>query len=472
MADDADGDGDSEDLALDFSATAVDDAALAALPSDPAIAEVGLARTAIGDEGVAWLAGLPRLRSLDLSATRVTDAGLEPLAASRTLATLRLTDTAVGDAGAPALARMEAVRRLDLSGTKITDAAASALRAAAHLEELDLGGTAIGDAALAELARAPNLRELYLVDTATTEAGLGPLAAAARLEWLNAGGRQFSRAGLVRLAQAPAGEDDLLPALFELVGGEAALDVIANPHRVEAYRIADKKVTAGPVAVEGEELRKLLAALLSKPGAYLRAIDKRCVHVPAIHFRFVKGDAEANLDLCFTCDMVGVIDAVGPAAVEIVAARTEDIDPIRDDLLVIVQQLFPDDAEIAAVKPRGRFAAAIEQIAFDLEQDLTVRGETSVVLLPFEGPPASAAGLRVAQALRAKLAGHVRMVGRDAPVFTGTCEGGWDEELEKHVLVLTAILRDRQGNELKRYDAREVISDIDLLQVWEAWPPT
>jgi hypothetical protein len=88
---------------LDLREAELDDAGLLKLKADleclPELHALVLARTSIGDDGLAALENLATLRSIVLTETRVTDAGLVHLRRLRGLTSLALAGTQVTDAG-------------------------------------------------------------------------------------------------------------------------------------------------------------------------------------------------------------------------------------------------------------------------------------------------------------------------------------------------------------------------------------
>jgi uncharacterized membrane protein len=92
-------------------------------------AELSLARSAVGDEGLAALARFPRLRRLDLRATRLGDAGLRALAGHAALAGLELAQTGVTDGSVELLLALPALREVGLWGTGLTGEGLARLRA-------------------------------------------------------------------------------------------------------------------------------------------------------------------------------------------------------------------------------------------------------------------------------------------------------------------------------------------------------
>jgi hypothetical protein len=109
------------------------------------------------DDGVRWLARLPKLRHLNLAGCRITDAGLAVLRRLPALESLSLAWTATSDAGATHLAACRELRALDLSGTEMGDGAIRALAGHGKLHDLR-SGEAVTDAGLPALHELPVFR--------------------------------------------------------------------------------------------------------------------------------------------------------------------------------------------------------------------------------------------------------------------------------------------------------------------------
>ena len=84
---------------LDLSNKAVANADLVAIAKHMQLRELYLAKTGVGDEGLAHLRSLTQLRIISLADTQITDAGLKHLAAVRSLRQIFLYPTKVTDAG-------------------------------------------------------------------------------------------------------------------------------------------------------------------------------------------------------------------------------------------------------------------------------------------------------------------------------------------------------------------------------------
>ena len=131
------------ELVVDVSAIAKDlgdDEAIRLLqPLKAQIADLNLARSAIGDKTVALVASMPALRRLNLSATATTDVGVAALATSGGLEELILTQTRLTDAAKDSLAALPSLRRVYLWKSGLSPDAVASLRAARASLEVDAG---------------------------------------------------------------------------------------------------------------------------------------------------------------------------------------------------------------------------------------------------------------------------------------------------------------------------------------------
>ncbi|MCC6786054.1 MAG: hypothetical protein IT457_24640 [Planctomycetes bacterium] len=111
---------------------------------------------------------------------QIDDRALRSLEGAREhLAELDLARTAVGDAALPGLARLPRLVRLDLSATRVSGAGLRALATAPALRVLVLVGTRLDGAAIDALAALPQLETVYLWRSGLEEAQLATLRAAA-----------------------------------------------------------------------------------------------------------------------------------------------------------------------------------------------------------------------------------------------------------------------------------------------------
>lgn len=166
----------------------------------------------------------------------------------------------------------------------------------------------------------------------------------------------------------PVSEKPSAPEVTERVqaflGGAAAAATLleaSDATTCQAFRIdpfggkddgADGKIrghtiTAGPVAVSAPQ-RAGFASVLGSDDTYLWDLAKGCEFLPGVALRY-RGGSGSNVDvlLCFSCDELAIYTANGRVA-------SEDFDPRRADLVLLVKELFPDDPKIQALKPTGK----------------------------------------------------------------------------------------------------------------------
>jgi hypothetical protein len=109
---------------------------------------------ALTDDGIRYLARLPRLKHLDLRGTALTDRGLEVLRMLPALETISFAQTRVTDHGVAHLAHCHELQRVDLSWTRTGDGAIRALAGKQKLSELSTGA-AVTDAGIPLLHELP-----------------------------------------------------------------------------------------------------------------------------------------------------------------------------------------------------------------------------------------------------------------------------------------------------------------------------
>jgi hypothetical protein len=170
---------------LYLSRTAVGDAGLAVLEQLPQLAALGLGHTAIGDLTVERIARLPRLHTVVLSNVRVSPVALARLGALRAIERLYLDQDRVDDQVVVALVPAhEHLRVLHLAATDVSEDSLPALRAFTELEELTLGDTRM-HGGVAELSAWPRLRTLSLIGLDIHDPALVKLAARSSLAVLD-----------------------------------------------------------------------------------------------------------------------------------------------------------------------------------------------------------------------------------------------------------------------------------------------
>jgi hypothetical protein len=189
--------------------TPITDAALAGTPG-PALSELYVSHTAIGDRNLAFLAALAHVSALGLGHTAVGDAGVDRLAelARRgkldELHTLVLSSVAASPEAlarlAERLAATPAIERLYLDQTHADDAVVTALGPAGRsLRVLHLDGSDVSDAGVAMLHRLVGLDELTIGDTRVRDA-IADLVAWPRLRTLSLIGLPIGDAAVPSIA--------------------------------------------------------------------------------------------------------------------------------------------------------------------------------------------------------------------------------------------------------------------------------
>ncbi|HVR72427.1 MAG TPA: hypothetical protein VMT87_16440 [Vicinamibacteria bacterium] len=150
--------------------------------TDPhALYSIDIHRLDVRDAQLAPLGRLVGLRRLFLSrAPAVGDAGLAHLAGLWALKSLALDDTGVSDAGLTAIARLRSLQELDLGHTRLAGRRLGVLSDLSSLRRLDLSHTAVDDTAVPALGSLPRLEELILRGTRVTPRGASCLAETGR----------------------------------------------------------------------------------------------------------------------------------------------------------------------------------------------------------------------------------------------------------------------------------------------------
>lgn len=185
---------------VDLAATTVDDASVRALLAVPALLMLRLDDTAITDAALT-AAPPPGLRELYLARTKVGDAGLAILDRTPGLTALGLRRTRAGLATVERIARLSGLRTLDVGSIEVPHEALAALAALPALERLYVDATRTGDVTLAAIAQA-RLRVLHAQETDVSDESLD-LLAAMPLEELAIGDTRVTGALLGRLAAWP-----------------------------------------------------------------------------------------------------------------------------------------------------------------------------------------------------------------------------------------------------------------------------
>src|SRR4051794_19583882 len=132
------------------------------------IVAVNLSATWVNDAEILELAALPKLERLDLSHTRISDEGLLHLRPAKQIRDLNL-----------------------LYAEQITDLGLTAIKNWMNLRRLNVRGTRISDPTLAIVGKLPLIESLDIVNTGVTEAGLDSLVPLTKLKQLSIGRSRF-----------------------------------------------------------------------------------------------------------------------------------------------------------------------------------------------------------------------------------------------------------------------------------------
>jgi hypothetical protein len=142
-----------------------------------------------------------------------------------------------------------------------------------------------------------------------------------------------------------------VPSIF---GGEEGMAILANPDKVEAYRLGkptgphhsidlkDYPTISPPVAISTADLETLQRLFTDRSS--FRHYYKACIPTYGVRLDYVRGNKELQVLFCFECESLDCWlegQLVGGA----------DFDPVTDQLLRIVKSIFPNDPGIQTLQP-------------------------------------------------------------------------------------------------------------------------
>jgi Leucine-rich repeat (LRR) protein len=212
---------------------------------------VSFSATAIDDDDLELITGIPSLYALELSGTGITDVGLARLQDLKSLELLDLSGTPVSDEGVAKLRRLTGLEVLDLGGTRIGDAALGHIAGMTKLKRLDLRRTQVTDAGLEHLGGLTNLNSLFLIGTPITDAGLTHLARLKGLESLQVSQTRITDAGLVDLKLKEWSRLQRL-ALHDTAVTDASLTLFKDLRDLQTLDLRGTQITdAGLVHLRG-----------------------------------------------------------------------------------------------------------------------------------------------------------------------------------------------------------------------------
>lgn len=140
--------------------------------------------------------------------------------------------------------------------------------------------------------------------------------------------------------------------------------IVAAPDKVEVLRtkvpLEDDKfppmhgmplfgadIVSGTVTPTPEWIDELRKAIASR-GSYLWGLDKLCLPQPGVAVRFTREGEQADLLLCFECEMLSLGMTPPPGGGE--HQKWLDFDRVNAKLVRLAKQALPDDAEIQSLK--------------------------------------------------------------------------------------------------------------------------
>ena len=146
----------------------------------------------------------------------------------------------------------------------------------------------------------------------------------------------------------------------EVFGSTENLNAMKSAAKVAACRIEEPRADARDQRasedeflsqhVEGEwidlspaQIRQI-QNVLSAPNTYMFGARKECVPHYGVRVRFEHDGETIDVNLCFDCKQLAVVRGG-------IIVGEEDFDRGNPELVTICRELFPDDAEIQALKP-------------------------------------------------------------------------------------------------------------------------
>jgi hypothetical protein len=173
---------------LELCYSGVRDVQLSRLSHLPALEELNLDSSPVGDWAITHLAEngvIPNLRTLDLADTDLTDMGMAHLPKFTNLTRLSLFYCNITNAGLCHLASMTSLEVLNLDSREISDAGLIHLHSLKNLKSLDIFSGRITDAGCAHLALIRSLETLELCGGGIADFGCTLLATLENLTSLN-----------------------------------------------------------------------------------------------------------------------------------------------------------------------------------------------------------------------------------------------------------------------------------------------
>jgi Leucine-rich repeat (LRR) protein len=174
----------------------IDDGSIEKLASLVGLKWLALSGTAVTDQGVQRIAGLPKLERIWLSQTKITDRSLSALASAKNLTHLAIEATPTSDQGLQSVAQLPRLQFLSLGSPYITSRGLRLLEKSTALEELMLDRSNVDTEAMRSLGKLGRLRKLSLRAAPVTDDGLAQLPGLTGLTELHLDGTRITDRGL------------------------------------------------------------------------------------------------------------------------------------------------------------------------------------------------------------------------------------------------------------------------------------
>jgi Leucine-rich repeat (LRR) protein len=194
---------------------------------------LNLKSTNVGDEGLAHLAGLRKLKKLYLISNpntgRITDTGMAHLKNINSLQELELPYSGITDVGFAHLANLTSIRKINVP-SGVTDKGISIITNMPQLEDLKIISRQVTDKGMEHPARCTSLKKLTLNNCPVTDEGFARLATLKNLENLTIMRTSITGAGLAVLRKLPELRD---LSLFFMELGKEGITRLASAKSLE-----------------------------------------------------------------------------------------------------------------------------------------------------------------------------------------------------------------------------------------------
>lgn len=141
--------------------------------------------------------------------------------------------------------------------------------------------------------------------------------------------------------------DDNNVKVAEFLGGKNNLEVLQKFDKATAFRIetGDQENEKNAKVLSTTTLTKAqsqkLVELLSSDNSYIWDESKKCLPNPGVLIEFEKGAQKISLRFCFECQILILGDTT---------KKHVDFDPITQELIKLMKEVFPKDAAIQKLK--------------------------------------------------------------------------------------------------------------------------